>query len=137
MLPLSNAILTPSPPSLFPCYDTEGGLRGGELWGGLAIISQEVGQGRVDQPFMCAKGDTLTPDSVETFAALTGAHEALIQEILAVSAEEAQQQPAGPPPASKKVVASLPVETVDESRLAELGGKDVECSVCRCVPTRP
>mmetsp|Transcript_8960 Transcript_8960/g.25784 ORF Transcript_8960/g.25784 Transcript_8960/m.25784 type:complete len:223 (-) Transcript_8960:166-834(-) len=60
-----------------------------------------------------------------------GAHEALIQEILAVSAEEAQQQPAGPPPASKKVVASLPVETVDESRLAELGGKDVECSVCR------
>jgi hypothetical protein len=38
---------------------------------------------------------------------------------------------AGPPPAAKKAVASLPKEEVTEERLEELGGKDVECSVCR------
>jgi hypothetical protein len=38
---------------------------------------------------------------------------------------------AGPPPAAKKAVASLPKEEVTEQRLEELGGKDLECSVCR------
>jgi len=55
----------------------------------------------------------------------------LIQEVLAVSAEEAGDQPLGPPPASKKVVASLPVKVVTAEELEALGGKEVECTVCR------
>mmetsp|Transcript_10131 Transcript_10131/g.25939 ORF Transcript_10131/g.25939 Transcript_10131/m.25939 type:complete len:168 (+) Transcript_10131:229-732(+) len=55
----------------------------------------------------------------------------LIQQVLEVSAEEAAQQPSGPPPASQKAVASLPVEEVTAEQLEELGGAGVECPVCR------
>jgi E3 ubiquitin-protein ligase AIP2 len=46
--------------------------------------------------------------------------------------EETGQQavPSRAPPASKKVVASLPKETLTEERLQELGGPDVRCPVC-------
>ncbi|GAB4817781.1 hypothetical protein N2152v2_004827 [Parachlorella kessleri] len=61
--------------------------------------------------------------------------EALQQELDAIAVrimEETGQQamPATAPPASKKVVRSLPKEALTPARLAELGGSDVRCAVC-------
>jgi hypothetical protein len=44
--------------------------------------------------------------------------------------ETGQQVPRAAPPASKRVVASLPREQLTAERLQQLGGADVRCPVC-------
>ncbi len=53
----------------------------------------------------------------------------MLEEVLLASME--QEGPKGPPPASKRVVRALKREVLDAARLEALGGKGVECSVCR------
>ena len=36
------------------------------------------------------------------------------------------------PPASKAIVKQLPIELLTHQRLQQLGGSEVQCSVCRC-----
>lgn len=40
-------------------------------------------------------------------------------------------RPGGAPPASKRAVKALTREVLNEARLKQLGGPDVQCSVCR------
>ncbi len=44
--------------------------------------------------------------------------------------ESGQEVPRGPPPASKKVVRSLPVEDLTPALISELGGPPLSCPVC-------
>ncbi len=54
-----------------------------------------------------------------------------LEEALRASLED--EGAAGPPPASKSAVKALVKERLTPERLAQLGGEDVQCSVCRCV----
>ena len=44
--------------------------------------------------------------------------------------ESGQEVHRAPPPASKKVVAALPIESLTAERLLDLGGAGVRCPVC-------
>ena len=46
---------------------------------------------------------------------------------------ETDAAPIGAPPASKHVVKSLVREVLTEARLAQLGGAETQCAVCRYV----
>ena len=56
-----------------------------------------------------------------------------LAEALAESEAMTGQQPGHRPPASKHAVKALTRETLSEQRLKQLGGPDVQCSVCRWV----
>ncbi len=54
-----------------------------------------------------------------------------LAEALAESEAMAGQQSGHKPPASKHAVRALTREKLSEQRLKQLGGPDVQCSVCR------
>lgn len=81
-------------------------------------------------PFCCCTAPTFP---VPASAAAPNSPSAELDTIaVAIMEATAQEAPArAAPPASKRVVRSLPREALTEARLAELGGPGVKCLVCQ------
>lgn len=116
---LSSAEPAPQQPNL---YDLLGAALGQQLAAAQAQQAQQEGEQQGEQPAPAGP----SPDVLE---AIERELDAIAVQIMEETGQAAAAQRSAPP-ASKKVVASLPKERLTEERLAELGDASVCCPVC-------
>lgn len=94
------------------------------------MLAASRGVSLTNPPPTAATSTANASEGVE-LEALQEALDRTLEDVLLASLQDQQPAPAGPPPASKKVVRSLQRLSVQQADIDRLGGSEAKCAVCQ------